>query len=99
MTREIKAAKKEELPYQQLADEVSVMYPEIKQLYLGQGAGITIDSLKVSPCVIVKVNSDSLMSDSSLEQFKKWIKVRLQVYDVEIYNEVVYQPDYDCFTF
>lgn len=99
LTSELQAAKKEELPYQQLADEVSVMYPEIKQLYIGQGAGITIDSLKVSPCVIVKVNSDSLMSDSSLEQFKKWIKVRLQVDDVEIYNEVVYQPDYDCFTF
>lgn len=83
LTTELQAAKKDELPYMQLADEISVTYPGIKQVYIGHGAHITIDSLKVSPCLIVKVKSDTMMSESSFEQFKKWIKVRLQTENIE----------------
>ena len=45
---------------------------------------IDIDSLKVSPYLIVKIKSDTLISEASLEQFKKWIKVRLQTENIEI---------------
>lgn len=84
LTSELQAAKQEELPYVQIANEISASYPEIKHIYIGQGNHITIDSLGISPCLIMKVQSDTLMSESSLEQFKKWIKVRLQTDNIMI---------------
>ena len=84
LSNELQAAKKEELPYMQIANEISASYPEIRQIYIGQGNHIVIDSLKASPCLIVRVKSDSLMSESSFAQFEKWIKVRLQVENVEV---------------
>ena len=84
LSNELQAAKTDELPYMQIASEISAAYPEIKQIHIGQGTHIVIDSLKVTPCLIVKVKSDSLMSEYSLTQFEKWIKVRLQVENVEI---------------
>lgn len=84
LSNELQAAKKDELPYMQIASEISAAYPEIKQIHIGQGTHIVIDSLKVTPCLIVKVKSDSLISESTITQFEKWIKVRLQVENVEI---------------
>ena len=84
LSNELQAAKKDELPYMQIASEISAAYPEIKQIHIGQGTHIVIDSLTVTPCLIVKVKSDSLMSESTIVQFEKWIKVRLQVENVEI---------------
>ena len=84
LTNELQTTKKEALPYMQIANEISASYPEIKHVYIGQGNLIVIDSLKVSPYVIVKVKSDTSISESTLEQFKKWIKVRLQTENIEI---------------
>ena len=84
LTLELRAAKQDTLPYMQIANEISASYPDIRHVYIGQGSHIAIDSSKVSPCIIVKVKSDTLMSESSLEQFKKWIKVRLQTENIEI---------------
>ena len=86
LTRELQAARKEELPYRQIAEEISVVYPQIKHLCMGHGVCITIDSLKMSPCIIVKVGTDTLMNNSSLERFKNWMKVKLQVENIEIDN-------------
>ena len=84
LTLELQAAKKDEMPYMQIANEIAASYPEIKHVFIGQGNHIAIDSLTVSPCLIVKVKSDTLMSESSLDQFKKWIRVRLQSENIEI---------------
>ena len=84
LTLELQAAKKDEMPYMQIANEISASYPHIKHVFIGQGNHITIDSLTVSPCLIVKVKSDTLLSESLLEQFKKWIKIRLQSENIEI---------------
>ena len=73
----------------QIAGEISATYPEIKQIYMGQGTRIRVDSLKMTPCLIVKVQTDSLMSSSSLEQFKRWLKIRLQVDEVEVDNTLI----------
>ena len=88
LTTELQAAKKDELPYAQIANEISATYPQIKQIFMGQGARVTTDSLVVSPCLIVKVQTDTLMTETSIEQLGKWIKVRLQVENVEVDNTV-----------
>ena len=86
---QLEQAKKEELPYTQLANEISASYPEVKHIYMGQGAHITMDSLSVSPCLMVEVKTDSLMSNETVAQFKRWIQVRLQIQDVEVQNIVI----------
>ena len=83
---ELAVAKQSQLPYTQLANEISANYPEIKHISIGQGAQIDIDSLKTTPCIIVKVKTDTLLPDSSLEQLTKWLKVRLQTETIEIDN-------------
>ena len=84
LNRELQTIKKKELPYKQIASEISVSYPGIKHVYIGQGNRIDIDSMKVTPCLIVKIQPDTLMSESSLEQFKRWLEVRLQTENIEL---------------
>ena len=84
LNRELQTIKKKELPYKQIASEISVSYPGIKHVYMGQGNRIDIDSMKVTPCLIVKIQPDTLMSESSLEQFKRWLEVRLQTENIEL---------------
>lgn len=84
LNRELQAIKKNELPYKQIAKEISVSYPGIKHVYMGQGNRVDIDSMKVTPCLIVKIQPDTLMDASSLEQFKRWLEVRLQTENIEL---------------
>lgn len=84
LTNELQVLKREEGSYIQIANEISASYPDIKRIYIGQGSHINIDSLKVSPCTIVKVQSAAPIPETSLEQFKKWIKIRLQTENIEI---------------
>ena len=84
LTTELQTTKQKELPYPQIANEIAASYPEIKHVYIGQGTHIIIDSLHVEPCLIVKVKSDTTISETTLEQFKKWIKVRLQADNIEV---------------
>lgn len=89
LNSELQTAKKKELPYMQIANEISASYPDIRDIYIGQGNHIAMDDLKAEPCIIVKVRTDTLMSESSLEKFKKWLKVRLQAENVEIEHTFV----------
>ena len=86
---QLEQAKKEELPYMQLASEISATYPEVKHVYMGQGAHVTLDSLAVTPCLMVEIKSESLMDSLTISQFKKWIQVRLQIENVEVQNTII----------
>ena len=89
LTRELEALRQKEIPYLQIANEIAANYPDVKHLHMAQGAHISLDSLHASTCLIVKVQTDSLMSETALEQLKKWIKIRLQVENVEIDNTTI----------
>lgn len=86
LTEELQEVKKNELPYMQLANEISATHPDIKSLYMGQGVHVTLDSLMASTCLMVKVETETLLDSTSLEQLKKWIQIRLQVENVQIDN-------------
>ena len=92
LNQELQDAKKNDLPYLQLANEISATYPSIKHVYMGQGAHVAIDSMKVSSCLMVKVQTDSLMPEANLDQLKKWIQIRLQVDNVMVENDICHQP-------
>lgn len=88
LNRELQAARKNELPYEQLAGEIAANYPGVKHLYIGQGANVTLDSLNVTHTLLLKVQTDTLLPASSVEQLKNWVKVRLQIDKVEVENTV-----------
>ena len=88
LSLELQAAKKNELPYLQIANEISATYPSIRHVYMGQGAHVAIDSMQVSSCLMVKVQTDSLMPATSIDQLKKWIQIRLQVDNVLVENTI-----------
>ena len=41
--------------------------------------------------ILVKVQTDTLMTESTMEQFRKWISVRLQIENIEIDNNCMTQ--------
>ena len=86
LNQELQLAKKNDLPYLQIANEITATYPYIKHIYMGQGAHVAVDSMTVTSCMMVKVQTDTLMNTTSLTQLKKWIQVRLQVENVHIDN-------------
>ena len=86
---QLEQAKKEELPYLQIANEISATYPEVKHVYMGQGAHIALDSLSLTSCLMVEIKTESLMDSVSVSQFKKWIQARLQIEEVEVQNIVI----------
>ena len=89
LTDELMAARKNDLPFAQIANEISAAYPQIRRISIGQGAHIEIEDLTVDPCLVVNVQTDTLMDEATLEQFRKWIKIRLQIDNADIENTIL----------
>ena len=89
LTNALNEARKVELPYLQIANEIAASYPAIKQIYMGQGAQVALDTIALTPAIYMKVHTDTLMSEATLSQFKKWVQVRLQVENVQVDNTVI----------
>lgn len=86
---ELQRVKQSELPYLQLAGEISAAYPEVKHIYMAHGAHVSVDSLALTPCVMIELQSTSLMTESAISKFKKWVQVRLKVENVEVHNTII----------
>lgn len=80
---EIELIKKNEIPYSQVTREAINSWPEITELSIGDGAGVTADSLKVDRRIIVVAKTDKAMSASEKEKFTKWLGIRLNSENVE----------------
>lgn len=89
LTDELMAARKNDLPFAQIANEISAAYPQIRRISIGQGAHIEIEDLTVDQCLVVNVQTDTLMDEATLEQFRKWIKIRLQIDNTDIENTIL----------
>ena len=89
LTDELMAARKNDLPFAQIANEISAAYPQIRRISIGQGAHIEIENLTVDQCLVVNVQTDTLMDEATLEQFRKWIKIRLQIDNADIENTIL----------
>lgn len=87
LQKELQAAKQEQIPYLQLANEISATYPQIKTIHIGQGAQVTVETQEVISCIMIKIHTDSLMDTTAIEQLKRWVQVRLQVENVEVDNK------------
>ena len=78
LTHELQTLKKDELPYLQIASEIAATYPEVRNVCMGKGASVALDSMRVTPATVIKIQADSTFSESAATQLKRWLQVRLQ---------------------
>ena len=84
---EIELIKKNEIPYSQVTREAINSWPEITELSIGDGAGVTADSLHVDKRIIVVAKTSKAMTSVEKEKFTKWLGIRLNSDDVEFIED------------
>lgn len=82
LQEELKAAKGTDIPYVQLTKEIASAFPEIREVHMAQGAGVTADSLSMTQSVIVLVKADTLLDGESRGRLDQWLKVRLDTENI-----------------
>lgn len=85
---ELARLKAEEIPYSQLAREVSSQYQEINDIYIASGQEIPKDSLNGRKRIMLVVSSSQPMDSYKTGALEKWMKVRLNNPDVVVINNV-----------
>lgn len=84
---EIELIKKNEIPYSQVTREAINSWPEITELSIGDGAGVTADSLHVDKRIIVVAKTSKAMKSVEKEKFTKWLGIRLNSDNVEFIED------------
>ena len=84
---EIELIKKNEIPYAQVTREAINSWPEITELNIGDGAGVTADSLKVDRRIIVVAKTNKAMTSVEKEKFTKWLGIRLNNDHIEFIED------------
>ena len=93
LENELQAAKKKELPYENTASLISSQFPEVKQVYMGNGAEYCLEEEKLSHYLIVTVKTDSLMTDESLEKVCSLVKASMGIENIQVDNKIAtYDP-------
>lgn len=84
---EIELIKKNEIPYSQVTREAINSWPEITELSIGDGAGVTADSLHVDKRIIVVAKTSKAMKSVEKEKFTKWLGIRLNSDNIEFIED------------
>lgn len=82
LQEELDLARKDNLPYMQLAKEIISTYPSVKEVYMAQGASVQADSLSVTESVMVIVTADQPFAQSDSVRLHQWLKVRLETDEI-----------------
>lgn len=86
LQEELLVAKGNDIPYIQLTREIINMYPSVKHVFIGQGANVSADSLKLSPHISVTVTCSPAMPSEDSLRLGEWLKVRLDTQDLSLYQ-------------
>lgn len=82
LQEELKIAKGNNIPYIQLTREIKNSYPAVTEVHISQGASVTSDSLKVSPCISVIVSCSDALSPEEANRLNEWLKIRMENDDI-----------------
>ena len=77
LEKELSIYKQEEIPYARITKEIHNQYPEITNLYIGRGASVDSDSLKVNNGIMIVAGSDKPIKESIREKLENWLQIRL----------------------
>lgn len=88
LEEEIKTLKKNDIPYSQIAKEISSQYPEITDVSLAKGAEVhTADSIEVQRRLMVVAKSVKPISQEKVKHLTEWLKLRLNDTTVVVINQ------------
>jgi hypothetical protein len=79
--------KQQQLPAAQLAAELQVQMPDIVRITMAKGTAVEKDVVTSENQVVVIVYSNKMPSEMERAKVLEWLKVRLQVEDIEIIFE------------
>ena len=87
LNAQITAYKQRELPAKQLAEELQVQLPSITRLTLARGTALEQNMVMSEEQVVVVAHCSEMPSEEEKTRVYEWLKVRLQVENVEIIFE------------
>ena len=82
LQEELKIAKGNDIPYIQLTREIRNAYPAVTEVHISQGASVTSDSLKLSPCLSVIISCSEALSPEDANRLNEWLKIRMETEDI-----------------
>jgi hypothetical protein len=84
LNAQIAAYKQQELPAVQLAAELQIQLPTITRVALAKGTALEQNVVTSEQLVVVIVHCSEMPSEEERARVYEWLKVRLQVQDLEI---------------
>ena len=81
-THNLIIAKGNDIPYIQLTREIRNAYPAVTEVHISQGASVTSDSLKLSPCLSVIISCSEALSPEDANRLNEWLKIRMETEDI-----------------
>lgn len=85
---ELMKYRRQEIPYVQIAREVSSQYPGVRELYISRGAEVEMDSLRSNDCVLVVAKTDRVLDEEARQKMTDYLKVRLNDTSVVVINSL-----------
>ncbi len=87
LNAQITAYKQRELPAKQLAEELQVQLPSITRLTLAKGTALEQNMVMSEEQVVVVAHCSEMPSEEEKTRVYEWLKIRLQVEDLEMLFE------------
>ena len=87
LNAQIAAYKQRELPAKQLAEELQVQLPSITRLTLAKGTALEQNMVMSEEQVVVVAHCSEMPSEEEKARVYEWLKIRLQVEDLEMLFE------------
>ena len=87
LNAQIAAYKQRELPAKQLAEELQVQLPSITRLTLAKGTALEQNVVMSEEQVVVVAHCSEMPSEEEKMRVYEWLKIRLQVEDLEMLFE------------
>ncbi len=87
MEKELKSYKNKELPFKQMAKEISAQYPNIQSITIARGENVNPSTLTGEEEIIVLIKYKGTIPEKDLMRLKEWLSVRLDFENLRIVRE------------
>lgn len=84
---ELMEYKKKDLPYKQIAKEVTVQYPNMISFTISRGANVDPNTLESIEQIILTLKLSTPISDLEINKIEKWLQVRLDFNNIKVIQE------------
>lgn len=75
LEKELQLFKNTEIPYSQIAREITSQYPEIGEMYITRG--VHIKDTVANNCILVVPQTEKPVDEATIKRINKWLKIRV----------------------